>query len=115
MNDLELSEEIKPPGRKKWTRRTQRIAIVLWPSFGAAAFGSMICFSLIDPELLGLAMMPTREISALTGHGIVFFFFWCITLLSSSVTIFLRRPRGQAQDGAGGEPGGDTSDEFNKS
>ncbi len=115
MSDLEQPAESESPGRKRWSRQTQRFAIVLWPSFGAAAFGSMICFSLVDPELLGPALMPAREISALTGHGIVFFFFWCVALLSSSVTIFLRRPRDQANDGVDGEPGGDSSDKFNKS
>jgi hypothetical protein len=78
-------------GQKEWSRRSQRIASILWPSFGAAAFGAVLCFTFIDPELLGMALMPEREISALTGYGICFFFFWFIALLSSYTTMFLRR------------------------
>ena len=111
MNDARQSDDFEPPipelvGQKRWTRRAQRIAIILWPSFGAAAFASMICFSFIDPELLGVALMPEREISALTGYGICFFFFWAIALLSSGTTMFLRRPRRQERSGS--------SDAFNK-
>ena len=78
-------------GQKPWSRRSQRIASILWPSFCAAAVGVVICFTFIDPELLGMALMPEREISALTGYGICFFFFWFIALLSSYTTMFLRR------------------------
>jgi hypothetical protein len=78
-------------GQKEWSRRAQRIASILWPSFGAAAVGAVMCFTFIDPELLGMALMPEREISALTGYGICFFFFWFIALLSSYTTMFLRR------------------------
>ena len=36
-------------GQKPWSRRSQRIASILWPSFGAAAVGSVMCFTFIDP------------------------------------------------------------------
>jgi len=80
-------------GQKPWSRRAQRIASILWPSFGAAVVGAVMCFTFIDPELLGMALMPEREISALTGYGICFFFFWFVALLSSYTTMVLRRTR----------------------
>jgi len=100
MNDVEQQGEFKPPlpeppGQKIWNQRAQRFANIMWSSFGAAAFASMICFSFIDPELLGVAMMPEREITVLSGYGMGFFFFWFIALLSSGTTMFLQRPRRQ--------------------
>jgi hypothetical protein len=100
MNDVEQPGELKPslpesPGQKSWNQQVQHFAIIMWSSFGAAAFASMICFSFIDPELLGVALMPEREISVLTGYGMGFFFFWFIALLSSGTTMFLRRSRRQ--------------------
>ncbi len=116
MNDKERPEDFKPlapgmPGKRKWDRRAQRIAIVLWPSFGASVFGTMVFFAFIDPELFSAALMPEREISVLTGYGICFFFFWCIAVLSSSTTEFLWHPR---KRGRGDKPGGDSSDELNQ-
>jgi len=61
----------------------------LWSSFLAAILGSVIFFMFIDPELLGIALTPEREISALTGYAICFFFFWFVSLISSATTMFL--------------------------
>ena len=92
----EESEEWVPDPRSvppRWSRRAQRIASVLWPSFMVAAFSSLLFFSLVDAQLLGLAMMPEREFSAMTGYGATFFFFWFVALLSSGTTVYLRRTR----------------------
>jgi len=103
MNDEERPDRLEASlpelvGQKRWTRKAQRFAIILWPSFGAATIGCILCFAFIDPELLGLALIPEREISALTGYGICFFSFWFIGLLSSGTTMFLRRPRRREDD-----------------
>lgn len=109
------SEEFVPsaPGQQPWSRRAQRIASVIWPSFGAAVVATMILLTFFDPELLGVAMMPEREITATTGAGICFFFFWFIGLLSSSTTMFLRRTRRRAHGhDDDNEPRGYQPDEF---
>lgn len=105
MNDRDRpdEDELEPElpeliGQQPWSRRSQRIASILWPSFGAAAVGTVICFTFIDPELLGMALMPEREITVMTGYGICFFFFWFIALLSSYTTMFLRRTRRREND-----------------
>jgi hypothetical protein len=91
-NEGELLE-LNLLAQKKWTRKSQRIASVLWPSFCVAAISTLLFFSFMDPELLGLALMPEREISALTGYGFSFFFFWLVGLMSSGMTMYLRRTR----------------------
>jgi hypothetical protein len=103
MNDVQHRDEDESSapellGQKSWTRGTQRIASVLWPSFVAAAVGMLVCFSFIDPEMLGVALMPEREISVLTGYGLCFFFLWSIALLSSATTMYLRKTRNQEQN-----------------
>jgi hypothetical protein len=98
MNDTDQigdSEDITPeaPGQKTWGRQAQMIASVGWPSFLAAIVGSILFFARVDPELLGAAMTPAIELGPLTGYAIVFFLFWLVSLLSSSMTVFLRRTR----------------------
>lgn len=106
MNNADRPDEFRTPspeliGQQPWSRRSQRIASVLWPSFIAAAVGAVVCFTVIDPELLGMALIPEREISALTGYGICFFFSWFIALLSSSTTMYLRRTRRRRHERTG--------------
>ncbi len=79
------------PARKGWSRRAQLIASIVWPSFMVAVVSSLLFFSLVDAQLLGLAMLPEREFSALTGYGATFFFFWLVALASSWITVYLRR------------------------
>ena len=76
-------------GQKSWSQKAQSIASILWSSFLAAIFGSVIFFMFVDPELLGIALTPELEISSLTGYAICFFFFWFVTLISSALTMFL--------------------------
>jgi len=119
MNDADRMEEREAwvpdhhPAQRRWSHRSQRIASTVWPSFMVAVIASMIFFSLFDAELLGLAMMPERDFSALTGYGICFFFFWIIALLSSSTTLFLRRTR-RRRTNDDEEPLGYQADDFNQ-
>jgi Na+-driven multidrug efflux pump len=76
-------------GQKSWSQKTQTIASILWSSFLAAILGSVVFFMFIDPELLGIALTPEREISSLTGYAMCFFFFWFVSLISSATTMFL--------------------------
>ena len=94
MNDLEHDNEdetLAPEllGQQHWSKKAQSIASILWSSFLAAIFGSVIFFMFVDPELLGNALTSAREISSLTGYAICFFFFWFVTLISSALTMFL--------------------------
>lgn len=79
--------EYRPP--PPWSRAAQAIAAVLWPSFLAGSFATMVFFALIDPELLADATSPPIEVSRMTGYAIGFFFFWLIALVSSAVSVYL--------------------------
>lgn len=81
----ELDFQPPPP----WSRAAQAVAAVLWPSFLAASFATMLFFAFVDPELLGQATTPAMDLSRMTGYAIGFFFFWMITLISSAVSVYL--------------------------
>jgi hypothetical protein len=121
MNDTERGDEAMEQdserlvGQQKWNRQAQHIASVMWPSFIAAVIGSIIWFVFVDPELLGVALIPEREISVLTGFGICFFFFWFVAILSSGTTMLLRwTRRREHSNGIARDDLGYQSDEFNK-
>jgi Na+-driven multidrug efflux pump len=108
-NEVDEAEEFVPeaPGQKNWSRKAQRIASVAWPSFLAAIIGSIIFFAYIDPVLLGAAMTPALDLDPLTGYAIVFFLFWLVSLMSSTMTMFLRRTRRRRPGFEDPEPGYD--------
>ncbi len=100
MNDPEHGNEdesLAPEllAQKNWSQKAQSRASILWSSFLAAILGSVVFFMFIDPELLGIALTPEREISALTGYAICFFLFWFVALISSAMTMFLCRSHKQ--------------------
>lgn len=79
--------EYRPP--PPWSRAAQAIAAVLWPSFLAGSFATMLFFAFVDPELLADATSPPLDVSRMTGYAIGFFFFWLIALVSSAVSVYL--------------------------
>ena len=79
------------PEQLPWSRRAQAIAAVLWPSFLAAAFATMLFFAFVDPEALRESMIDSLELGRMSGYGLGFFFFWLITLVSSAISVFLLR------------------------
>lgn len=79
------------PEQRPWGRRAQAIAAVIWPSFLAAAFATMLFFAFVDPADIELATGLAPGGSRMTGYGLGFFFFWLITLVSSALSVFLLR------------------------
>jgi len=79
------------PFQKPWSRTARSIAAIIWPSFLSAAFATMLFFAVVDPGLIGDSMTPSQRISRMTGYGLGFFFFWMITIISSSISILLIR------------------------
>jgi len=90
--------EDAPRAWRRWTRRAQNIAAILWPSFLAACIATAVFFGHVDPLDLHAISTPMTEFSSLTGYAIGFFFFWSICSLSSLLSVFLirtsRRPDG---------------------
>ena len=77
--------------QRSWGRRAQAIAAILWPSFLAAAIGTMLFFAYVDPADMQDALRLPSGTGRMTGYGLGFFFFWLITGISSAVSVYLLR------------------------
>ncbi len=88
---------VLPPARR--FARTD-LGIVLWPSFLAACFASLLFFAAVDPLLLrdaGPALF--QHIDRESGYALGFVFFWVTSSLASGLSLFLiRTPRASAGD-----------------
>ena len=83
--------EDAPRAWRRWTRKAENIAAILWPSFLAACIATGIFFGSVDPLDLIAIIAPMEEVSPLMGYAIGFFFFWFICSLSSLLSVFLIR------------------------
>ena len=85
-----------------WSRVTRDVAMVLWPSFLAAAAETMFFFAVFDPVDLGegtsLAALVANHNA---GYAIGFFFFWAFTTLSAAVALYLARTETGTGRGSG--------------
>lgn len=87
-----------PPRLEHRRRRRLDVAVVLWPSFLAAAVASTLFFVAVDPLLLRdagpwLFVNLNRE----GGYALGFLFFWVICTLASATSVYLiRTERGQS-------------------
>jgi hypothetical protein len=79
-----------------WSRARRDVAIVLWPSFLAAAVMTMFFFAVFDPIDIGegtaLAELVANHNA---GYALGFFFFWAVTTLSSALSLYLVRTESQ--------------------
>jgi hypothetical protein len=79
-------------GPSRLTRVWRDVAIVLWPSFLAAAAETMFFFAVFDPVDLGegtaLADLVANHNA---GYALGFFFFWAFTTLSGALALYLAR------------------------
>jgi len=83
--------EDAPRAWRRWTRKAENIAAILWPSFLAACIATAVFFGNIDPVDLYGNSAPLAEVSSLTGYALGFFFFWIICSLSSLLSVLLIR------------------------
>lgn len=82
--------EFAPPPRP-WSPRAQAVAAVLWSSFLAACFATMVFFAFVDPGMIHEDAAHEMEMTRMTGYGIGFFFFWAVTAIASAVSVYLVR------------------------
>ena len=78
-----------PPPPPPWSGRAQALAAVLWSSFLAACFATMLFFALVDPALIHEGAPPELEATRMTAYGIGFFFFWVVAAIASAVSVYL--------------------------
>ena len=82
----------EPPPRSPWSRARKDVAIVLWPSFLAAAVMTMFFFAVFDPVDIGEGTALAELIANHNaGYALGFFFFWAFTTLSSALSLYLAR------------------------
>ena len=67
----------------------KRAMIVAWPAFVAAAAGTVLLFSALDP--VDLRFVGPLELDRRTGYTLGFFFLWALAATSSAFTVFLAR------------------------
>ncbi len=91
--DDDVAELLEPeiPEQLPWSRRAQAISAVIWPSFLAASFASLLFFALVDPKDLMDVAFTSTELDRMTGYGLSFLFFWLICFISSTLSVFLLR------------------------
>lgn len=73
-----------------WTSLREDIGVIVWSSFLAACFASLVFFAFFDPLLLGDDLHPPRWLqSRMTGYAVGFFFFWLVSAVSATLVTFL--------------------------
>ncbi len=83
---------VAAPRAAGWSRTSQNVAIVLWPSFLVAAAATMFFFAVFDPAVIGegtplQGLLSNRE----AGYAFGFFVFWLLAAAASSLTLYLAR------------------------
>jgi len=71
-------------------RASSSVALVLWPSFLAAAVASALFFTAVDPELLRDAGPRVfANLDRESGYALGFLFFWGTAAIASALSLFL--------------------------
>lgn len=82
-----------------WSRVRQDIGAIVWCSFLAACFATMLFFAIFDPIYLKHDENPPGWLAdRRTGYALGFFFFWLTTAISAALTAWLVDTRGNAAD-----------------
>lgn len=81
---MSASDEDRPP---TWSRLRQDVGAVVWSSFLAACFATMLFFAAFDPLYLASDDAPPWWLeSRMTGYGVGFFFFWFVCAVAGFLT-----------------------------
>ena len=68
------------------------LALVVWPSFLAAAVASLLFFAAVDPQILRDAGPRIFDnLNRESGYALGFFFFWIIAALASFLSVYMIR------------------------
>lgn len=73
-----------------WSRLRQDVGAIVWCSFLAACFATMLFFALFDPIYLKHDDHPPRWLAdRRMGYTLGFFFFWLTAAIAASLTAWL--------------------------
>ncbi len=77
-----------------WSRDTQKIAVLSWITFLAAAVFTMLFFAFVDPLVIVDSIDLELFESSNAGYAIGFFFFWANGWVAGWLTLrLIRRKR----------------------
>ena len=77
---------------------TQRILVVLWPSFLIACIAEILFFASLDPREFHLGVEVVDQ-SGIAVYSVFFLLFWAVGAASSALTSYLKpAPTSPAQD-----------------
>ena len=77
------------PGR--WGKRKRDIGIAIWIAFLAACIGTFVIFAVMDADALNDAWVLPWEMGSRLAYSLGFLFLFIVSLISSSLTIFMIR------------------------
>jgi hypothetical protein len=87
------------PHLTRWVRFREDLGILLWASFLAACFATLVFFALFDPSTMGDGRGPYRWLMHRSaGYTIGFFFFWAICAISGFITAWMIDTRDSASE-----------------
>jgi hypothetical protein len=73
-----------------WSRRRQQLGVIVWSSFLAACFASLLFFAFIDPAQIVEESSPRWWLpNAMTGYAVGFMFFWIVCAVAAMLTSYL--------------------------
>lgn len=87
------------PGR--WNQRKRDIGIVIWIAFLSACAGTFVIFAVLDPEALNDAWVLPWEMGRRLAYSLGFLFLFAVSLIASSLTVFMIRTGPQQGHAAG--------------
>lgn len=69
---------------------TNRLILILWPSFVLAGIAEIVFFTLVSPQELYLFGQPVHY-SNITTYSLGFLMFWTLCAATSAATLWLAR------------------------
>ena len=69
---------------------TNRLILILWPSFLLAGVAEIVFFTVVNPQELYLLGQPVHY-SSITTYSVGFLMFWALCAATSVVTLWLAR------------------------
>ena len=69
---------------------TNRLILILWPSFLLAGVAEIVFFTLVSPQELYLFGQPVHY-SSITTYSVGFLMFWALCAATSAATLFFAR------------------------
>jgi len=90
------------PIDRRWNQRRRDWAVVIWMSFLAACFGSIVLFGLVSPVDVAGNWADQYDIGVRLAYGLEFSFLFVLCLFASSLTMYMIRT-GPSEGHARGE------------